>query len=156
MAQDTTTTTQQEPEPIKLTAPQFIEVSDLSPASVGFNVIVKVGTIKPIMNRLNLDGTRLRISEAVVGDKTGSIILSLRNDQIALVKTGDGLILRNAKIDMVNNGYMRVAIDRWGVIEKVTAEQVDFDINTKENLSEVEYELIKEDNQSPRRNNRRN
>jgi len=146
----------QEPEPIKRTKPVFVQVKDLSPASVGFNVIVKVGEIKPIMNRLNLDGTRLRISEAVVGDATGSIILSLRNDQIALVGEGDGLILRNAKIDMVNNGYMRVAIDRWGVIEKVTEEQVQFEINKGENLSEVEYELIKEDNPSPRRGNRRN
>merc|ERR1719443_2690795 len=82
------------------------------------------------MNRLNLDGNRLRISEAVIGDTTACIILSLRND----------------KIDMVNNGYMRVAIDRWGLIEKVDEAQGIAEINMKSNLSEVEYELVKEPN----------
>eukprot|EP01083_Nonionella_stella_P181610 651131_1 len=130
----------------KLEKPQFQKVQDLSPASVGFNLIVKVGPIKPIMNRLNLDGTRLRISEAIIGDKTACIILSLRNDQIGMVKEGNCLILRNAKIDMVNNGYMRVAIDRWGLIEKVGEEQSQDEINLNNNLSEVEYELVKEPN----------
>ncbi len=50
------------------------------------------------MNRLNLDGTRLRISEAIIGDKTACIILSLRNDQIGMVDEGICLILRNAKL----------------------------------------------------------
>merc|ERR1712154_687653 len=92
------------------------------------------------------DGTRLRISEAVIGDKTASIILSLRNDQIGMVEEDNCLILRNAKIDMVNNGYMRVAIDRWGLIEKVDEQQTQDEINLKNNLSEVEYELVKEPN----------
>eukprot|EP00485_Elphidium_margaritaceum_P004749 CAMPEP_0202684858 /NCGR_PEP_ID=MMETSP1385-20130828/456_1 /ASSEMBLY_ACC=CAM_ASM_000861 /TAXON_ID=933848 /ORGANISM="Elphidium margaritaceum" /LENGTH=195 /DNA_ID=CAMNT_0049339071 /DNA_START=61 /DNA_END=648 /DNA_ORIENTATION=+ len=129
---------------IQLTNPKFSEVEQLSPASVGFNLIVKVGNITPIMNRLNLDGTRLQISEAIIGDSTACIILSLRNDQITMVGTGDVLILRNAKIDMVNNGYMRVAIDRWGLIEKVDAKQMDKEINLENNLSDVEYELVKE------------
>jgi len=132
--------------PVTLQKPQFSKVDQLSPASVGFNLIVKVGKIQPIMNRLNLDGTRLRISEAVIGDKTACIILSLRNDQIGMVEEGNCLILRNAKIDMVNNGYMRVAIDRWGLIEKVDEAQNQDEINTKNNLSEVEYELVKEPN----------
>ena len=155
--------------PVTLQKPQFSKVDQLSPASVGFNLIVKVGKIQPIMNRLNLDGTRLRISEAVIGDKTACIILSLRNgkssfiyfhsvffceiahyilttniitDQIGMVEEGNCLILRNAKIDMVNNGYMRVAIDRWGLIEKVDEAQNQDEINTKNNLSEVELLFI--------------
>jgi len=132
------------PEKPELTKPTFCKVEDLSPASVGFNLIVKVGKIQPIMNRLNLDGNRLRISEAVIGDASACIILSLRNDQINVVAEGNTLILRNAKIDMVNNGYMRVAIDRWGLIEKVDESQAADEINLKNNLSEVEYELVKE------------
>merc|ERR1719237_1615492 len=112
-----------ESEKIELKKPEFSKIEDLSPAAVCFNLIVKVNKIKPIMNRLNLDGTRLRISEAIIGDKTACIILSLRNDQIGMVNENDCLILRNAKIDMVNNGYMRVAIDRWGLIEKVEGAQ---------------------------------
>ena len=93
----------------ELAKPVFVKVEALSPASVGFNVIAKVGKIKRIMNRLNLDGSRLRISEAEIGDETGFILLSLRNDQIEQVKEGDVLILRNAKIDMVDKGHMRCA-----------------------------------------------
>merc|ERR1719210_1229983 len=98
------------------------------------------------MNRLNLDGTSLKISDAIIGDKTACIILSLRNDQIAMVEEGNCLILRNAKIDMVNNGYMRVAIDRWGLIEKVVDNQMEDEMKMDNNLSEGEYELDKEPN----------
>lgn len=131
--------------PIKKTNPVFIQVKDLSPASVGFNLHAKVGGIKPIMSRLNLDKSRLRISEALVGDETGCVLLSLRNDQIEKVKEGDVVILRNAKIDMVNNGFMRIAIDRWGLIQIVPTEQGVDSINESNNLSAVEYELVKED-----------
>jgi len=124
-----------------LTKPTFIKVEELSPASVGFNLKVKVAKIKTIMNRLNLDGNRLRISEAIIGDATACVILSLRNDQINAVSEGNCLNLRNAKIDMVKSGYMRVAIDRWGLIEKVDESQID-EINEKTNMSDVEYELI--------------
>jgi len=133
----------EEPEE-KLTRPVFCKVDELSPASVGFNLVVKVGKIKPIMNRLNLDGTSLKISEAIIGDATACVILSLRNDQIDMVEEGNCLILRNAKIDMVNNGYMRVAIDRWGLIEKVVDDQMPDEMKLDNNLSEVEYELVKE------------
>ena len=98
-----------QPEPIKLSQPKFIKINDLSPASVGVNFHCKVSKIKTVINRLNLDGSRLRISEALIGDETGLILLSLRNDQIDLVKEGMSLIMRNAKVDMVNQGHMRVA-----------------------------------------------
>lgn len=70
---------------VKKTKPQFSKVEQLSPASVGFNLIVKVASIEPIMNRLNLDNTTLKISEATVGDSTASIILSLRNGVSSLI-----------------------------------------------------------------------
>eukprot|EP00490_Sorites_sp_Unknown_P014794 CAMPEP_0114660906 /NCGR_PEP_ID=MMETSP0191-20121206/21238_1 /TAXON_ID=126664 /ORGANISM="Sorites sp." /LENGTH=219 /DNA_ID=CAMNT_0001891441 /DNA_START=98 /DNA_END=757 /DNA_ORIENTATION=- len=145
-------------EEIEKAKPQFIKIEELSPASVGFNCIVRqVGDIKTIINRKNLDGSVLKISEAIIADKTGCVVLSLRNDQIDMVKKGDGLILRNAKIDMVNNGYMRVAIDRWGLIEPISSDRVSDEPNLDNNLSEVEYELVRENNYNDnRRRNRRN
>ena len=76
----------------------FVKVDSLDPMSVGFNVIVRVGKITSSINRLHLDGSRLRISEALIGDETGSILLSLRNDQIGMVEEGKCYILRNAKV----------------------------------------------------------
>ena len=89
-----------EPEPIKLTEPTFIKISDCSPASVGINFFCKVSKITTVINRLNLDGTRLRISEALIGDETGLVLLSLRNDQIDLVKEGMSLIMRGGLITL--------------------------------------------------------
>jgi len=128
----------------ELTKPKFTKIGDLSPASVGFNILAKqIGDIKTIINRKNLNGTKLRISEANIGDETGCIILSLRNDQIDMVQPGGVLILRNAKIDMVNQGFMRVAIDRWGIIQSVEAERMDAEVKSEHNLSKVEYELVR-------------
>jgi ssDNA-binding replication factor A large subunit len=128
-------------EPAPKRKPSFSKVADLEPSSVGFNVVAQVVSKRVIRNRQNLDGTRLRIAEAQVGDDTGVVILSLRNDQIELVNDGDILILRNGKIDMVNSGYMRVAIDRWGLIEKAE-EQKEMKVKTDNDLSAVEYELV--------------
>merc|ERR1712087_743417 len=94
-------------------------------------------------------GTRLRISEAEIGDNTAFILLSLRNDQIEQVKEGDVLILRNAKIDMVDKGHMRCAVDRWGLIDHADNQQfedVDFETfrGSNKDLSSIEYELVKE------------
>lgn len=137
---------------------EFIQVESLEPQSVGFNLKVKVADIKLIRNRTNLDGTKLRIAEALVGDSTGCVYLSLRNDQIEMIKKDDVVSLRNGKIDMVKNGFMRVAIDRWGVIEHdTTAKDFKDEIKLDNNLSTVEYELVREDNnqqQSPNRQNR--
>merc|ERR1712130_759834 len=130
---------------IVLSKPTFVKIETLDPMSVGFNCTIRVGKITSMINRLNLDGTRLRISEALIGDETGSVLLSLRNDQIGQVQEGKCYILRNAKIDMVTGGTMRVAVDRWGLIDEVDAEQSDLQINEeKENLSKVEYELVQE------------
>ena len=69
-------------EPIKKTKPSFSKVEELSPASVGFNLIVKLaGTpMKEIIkDRVNLDRTILNIREQLIGDSTACILLSLRN-----------------------------------------------------------------------------
>merc|ERR1712228_84684 len=139
-------------EPIKLNQPTFIKINELSPASVGVNFHCKVNAITTVINRLNLDGTRLRISEVLVGDETGLILLSLRNDQIDLVKEGMSLIMRNAKVTMINQGHMRVAVDRWGIIQPYEAgHDFEVDFEKGENLSNVEYELVKD---PPRRRGR--
>ena len=48
---------------------------------------------------------------------------------------------------MINGGFMRVAIDRWGLIERMDdgLKGFDNDINYKNNLSEVQYQLVRGD-----------
>ncbi|KAK8692619.1 hypothetical protein V6N13_076075 [Hibiscus sabdariffa] len=80
-----------------------------------------------------------RIAERLVGDETGTILFTARNDQVDLMKPGDTVIFRNAKIDMFK-GSMRLAVDKWGRIE--VTDPANFVVKEDNNLSLVEYELV--------------
>lgn len=56
-----------------------------------------------------------------------------------MMKPGNTVILRNAKIDMFK-GSMRLAVDKWGRVE--VTEPADFVVKVENNLSLVEYELV--------------
>lgn len=58
---------------------------------------------------------------------------------VELMKAGNTVILRNAKIDMFK-GSMRLAVDKWGRIE--LAEPANFAVKEDNNLSLIEYELV--------------
>ncbi|KAL5059278.1 hypothetical protein RYX36_030882 [Vicia faba] len=53
------------------------------------------------------------ISECLISGETGSIIFTTRNDQVELMKAGNTVIIRNAKIDMFK-GSIRLDVDKWG------------------------------------------
>nr|GEX12952.1 hypothetical protein [Tanacetum cinerariifolium] len=75
----------------------------------------------------------------LVGDETGVVVFTARNEQVDAMKEGSTVILRNAKIDMYK-GSMRLAVDRWGRVE--STESADFSANVDCNLSLIEFELI--------------
>ncbi|KAH7299342.1 hypothetical protein KP509_24G006500 [Ceratopteris richardii] len=132
---------QQQQKP-QLRKPVFVTVDQLLPGTSGHNLVVKVVSTKMVMQRSrpNLNNARqVRISESIVGDQTGVIIFTARNEQVDLLKVGTTLILRNAKIDMFR-GSMRLAVDRWGRIE--VTDPADFTVKEDNNLSLVEYELV--------------
>lgn len=58
---------------------------------------------------------------------------------VDIMKPGNTVTLRNAKIDMFK-GSMRLAVDKWGRIE--VAEPANFEVKEDNNLSLVEYELV--------------
>lgn len=74
-----------------------------------------------------------------MGDDTGVITFTARNEQVDVMKEGATLIIRNAKIDMFK-GTMRLAVDKWGRIE--VTEPANFTVKEDNNLSAVEYELV--------------
>lgn len=117
-----------------------VPVSDLEPESLGDNLKVKVMDVKILVDRPKFDGGRVRVGEALVGDNSGCIILTLKNEQLDCVSVGDSLEIRNCKVDMFK-GCMRVVVDRWGLIKKAGSEHP-FKVNVDNNLSNVEYELV--------------
>lgn len=64
-------------------------------------------------------------------------------DQIDVVQPGQTIIVRNGKVDMYK-GFMRLAVDKWGKLEKAPT-PASFEVNEKNNLSAVEYELVNVD-----------
>ncbi|KAL5571115.1 hypothetical protein UlMin_020712 [Ulmus minor] len=84
-----------------------------------------------------------RIAECLVGDETGAILFTARNEQVDIMTPDTTIILRNAKIDMFK-GTMRLAVDKWGRVE--VTEPADFEVKEDNNLSLVEYELVNVEN----------
>jgi len=145
MSQSPQRTTERETEPqqITKTKPKFVKIDSLGPQMSGFSVYVRVGSIQSKINREYLDGTRLKIWEAVVGDESGCMILTVRDSYLDKIKENDTVVLRNAKVEMYHN-FMRLSVDRWGLIEKVDDSAVS-KMNVDNNKSKVEYELVNED-----------
>ncbi|KAI3818145.1 hypothetical protein L1987_11948 [Smallanthus sonchifolius] len=81
----------------------------------------------------------MRLAECLVGDETGIVVFTARNDQVDAMKESSTVILRNAKIDMYK-GSMRLAVDRWGLVE--VTEPAAFSVKEDNNLSLIEFELI--------------
>jgi len=108
----------------------------------GITLVVKVVNSKMISSRGRQDGPRFRqtrISEALVGDDTGTIVFTARNEQVELMKPDTTVTLRNAKIDMFR-GSMRLVVDKWGRVE--VSDPAEFTVNEDSNLSLIEFELV--------------
>ncbi|KAK2994075.1 hypothetical protein RJ640_024339, partial [Escallonia rubra] len=122
--------------------PVFTKIDQLRPGTNGHNLTVKVVSSKMVLQKGRSDTPQLRnmkIAECVVGDETGTVVFTARNDQVNLMKPGTTVILRNAKIDMFK-GSMRLAVDKWGRVE--VTEPASFTVKEDNNLSLVEYELV--------------
>ncbi|KAK6913139.1 hypothetical protein RJ641_022740 [Dillenia turbinata] len=122
--------------------PVFTKVDQLRPGTSGHTLTVKVVSSKMVMQKGRPDGPQMRqmrIAECLVGDETGMIVFTARNDQVDLMKPDTTVILRNAKIDMFK-GSMRLAVDKWGRVE--VTEPASFTVKEDNNLSLVEYELV--------------
>ncbi|KAM1954719.1 hypothetical protein ACFX16_024355 [Malus domestica] len=102
-----------------LRKPVFTKVELLKPETSGHTIVAKVLGSNPVLQKGRSVSQHLRqtrISECLIGDETGTILFTARNDQVDLMKPGATVILRNARIDMFK-GSMRLAVDKWGRIE---------------------------------------
>ncbi|KAG8383150.1 hypothetical protein BUALT_Bualt05G0154700 [Buddleja alternifolia] len=115
---------------------QLTKVNQLRPLDAGLNLTVKVVSAKTVVQKGRPQG---RFAECLVGDETGMIIFTARNDQVDLAKEGNTLVLSNAKIDMFK-GSMRLAVDRSGRVEVGPA--ASFSVDEKNNLSLIEFDRI--------------
>ncbi len=107
-------------------------INDLNENSKNVNATIKVieiGATKDIPSRF---GDK-RVCEVKVADATGSILLSLWDDQIGKIAVGDTLSIQNGYISIVRNS-MRLNIGKYG--KMLLSEEVLSEVNTENNVSE--------------------
>ncbi|KAF3957715.1 hypothetical protein CMV_017298, partial [Castanea mollissima] len=70
-----------------LRKPTFTKVDQLRPGTSGHTLTVKVVSTKMVLQKGRADGPQvrqMRIAECLVGDETGLIIFTARNDQVTV------------------------------------------------------------------------
>ncbi|MCD7448563.1 hypothetical protein HAX54_044167 [Datura stramonium] len=128
----------------------FVKVDQLKPGTEGRNLIVKVLSTDVVVDKTQnteqlshpymYSQPRIkRVAESLVGDETGTIIFTARNEQVDLMEPGSILLLYGAKIQMYR-GFMRLAVEHHAQI--IIAEPVEFVVNEDCNKSLDEYEVI--------------
>ncbi|KAK9835208.1 hypothetical protein WJX81_005779 [Elliptochloris bilobata] len=117
----------------------FTTVAQLRPDTLHHNLQVKVVEVRPVHNRGGRSSGSARMSECVVGDESGTVVLTATGEQVAMAQVGRYVILRDAKVDMFK-GSLRLKVDKWGTVE--VANDLGFQPNVDFNMSLVEYELV--------------
>ena len=115
------------------------QIDDLKPSLRGINVKIKCGTKneeREIISRKT--GETLRVTEALVGDSTGCILLTLWNDDIDKVETDHVYQLGNV-YTTIFHGSLRLNIGKYGTYEEIEADGFP-EINEENNLSDKVYE----------------
>ena len=113
------------------------KVKDLTPETKQTNVLIKVvskGERRTIDSKFG--GSR-QLAEAVVGDETGTILLSLWEDQIEAVQPGEVVMVDNGYVSLVR-GHMRLNVGKYGSFQRT--EQDIPDVNTAVDVSAQEFE----------------
>ena len=127
--------------PIVLKKPTFITMKDLNPGT-RITMYLKVQSVNIVRERKRYEGTTNKSAECLVGDEHGCAVLIAKDDQLDIVKEGAQITIRNAHANVVKE-HMRVEVDRWSKVE-VTTDKKNYakSVNEKNNLSEIEYELV--------------
>lgn len=118
---------------------EFVKVDALKPSLRKVNVTVKIvgiGEPRSITSRKDYSVVH-RVSEALVGDETGCVLLNLWDEQVSVFNKGDVIEAKNGYTSLFR-GFLRLNVGRRG-----TAENVDRKIGEvykDNNLSEKMHE----------------
>ena len=113
------------------------KVKDLTPESKQVNVLAKVVGLSEEREITSRFGESRKLVEATVGDETGTVLLTLWNDQIASASKDDTILVDNGYVSLVR-GHIRLNVGKYGSFQK--AETPIETVNTSLDVSAVEYE----------------
>lgn len=118
---------------------ELVKIEELTPRSRQINVIVKVvskSRVRDVTSRR--DYSVHRVADALVGDDTGCVYLTLWDDIIDKVNEGDAISIKNGYVNLFR-GSMRLNIGRYGSLELLEESPIS-EVNTENNLSSKIYE----------------
>lgn len=113
------------------------KVKDLSPSTKQVNLVAKVVSVGERRTIDSKFGGSRTLCEAVVGDETGTVILSLWEAQIGQAGAGDVLQVNNGYVSLVR-GRIRLNVGKYGTLEKVAREVPE--VNRTNDLSAAEHD----------------
>ena len=129
---------------------EYVKIESLSSYSRGVNVRVRVvEKNEPRTVFSKRDASEHRVTEALVGDETGCILLTLWDDAIEAVSVDDVIDIKNGYVNTFR-GAMRLNIERYGTREKIEEEIPE--VNKENNLSE---KIVSDYGRRPYRQERR-
>ena len=111
-----------------------LKVDELTPRTGRVNMPVKVLSLEE--PRAMDNGTM--ICEGLVGDETGTVIMSFWNDECEVVSNGMTIDLKDARANLVR-GHMRISLGKKGSMKE--SETSLESIKESVNLSDLEYEM---------------
>lgn len=117
---------------------EFSTIGSLRPGlkqvSLKFKVISK-SDVREVNSRL--DGSLHRVAEAIVGDPSGVVTMTLWDDQIDMIDEDETYVLKNGHTSIFRE-RLRLNIGRFGSIEK-SDEKIE-EVNMDNDVSSRTYE----------------
>jgi replication factor A1 len=119
--------------------PVDVKVGELTPQSRAVNVLAKVVSKSEIRDiAAGRDGAAHKVCDALVGDETGSVYLTLWDDNITKINEGETINVKNGYVNLFR-GNIRLNIGRYGTLE-VSEQPLTGEVNTENNVSNQVYE----------------
>ena len=125
-------------EPSESESEELVKVETLTPQSRGVNTIVKVVSKGEVRSVTGRDYSVRRVADALVGDETGCIYMTLWDDKIDAINEEATLQITNGYINLFR-GNMRLNIGKYGSYEVLDNSPI-AEVNTENNLSDKRYE----------------
>ena len=117
---------------------ELVKVETLGPNSREVNVVVKVVSKSEVRNVTGRDYSVHRVADALVGDETGCVVLTLWDENIDKINEEATLRVTNGYVNLFR-GNMRLNIGRYGSYQ-ILEETPITEVKTENNLSEKRYE----------------
>ena len=119
--------------------PVEAKVAELTPQARAVNVTAKVVSKTEIRDiPMGRDGSAHRVCDALVGDETGVVYLTLWDDNIEKVNVDDSVRVENGYVTLFK-GNIRLNIGKYGKLEPAK-EPLTVEVNTENNVSSKTYE----------------